>query len=180
MTDKFIAAGGTYFDTAYVYDNGASEAAFKAAVADRYPREAYTICTKLNAWNQCHDEKSAKQQFYTSLERTGAGYFDYYLLHAIQRKNAGKYDEYHIWDFVAEKKKEGQIKQYGLKTGDVVDCTVRPPFENEKYFARAWLMRIVEMYSPGEMERFVVKTRQNVDLLIPATLARSDSVMLSL
>ena len=28
-----------------------------------------------------------------------------------------------------------QIKQYGLKTGDVVECTVRPPFENEKYFA---------------------------------------------
>ena len=28
-----------------------------------------------------------------------------------------------------------QIKQFGLKTGDVVDCTVRPPFENEKYFA---------------------------------------------
>ena len=29
----------------------------------------------------------------------------------------------------------GQIKQYGLKTGDVVDCTVRPPYDNEKYFA---------------------------------------------
>ena len=114
MTDKFISAGGTYFDTAYVYDNGASEAAFKSAVADRYPREAYTICTKLNAWNQCHDEKSAKQQFYTSLERTASGYFDYYLLHALQRKNAGKYDEYHIWDFVAEKKKEGLIKKYGF------------------------------------------------------------------
>ena len=28
-----------------------------------------------------------------------------------------------------------QIKHYGLKTGDVVDCTVRPPHDNEKYFA---------------------------------------------
>jgi transcription termination factor Rho len=28
-----------------------------------------------------------------------------------------------------------QIKSFGLKTGDVIDCTVRPPFENEKYFA---------------------------------------------
>ena len=28
-----------------------------------------------------------------------------------------------------------QIKRYGLKTGDVVDCTVRPPREGEKYFA---------------------------------------------
>ena len=28
-----------------------------------------------------------------------------------------------------------QIKKYGLKTGDVVDCMVRPPHDNEKYFA---------------------------------------------
>ena len=67
MADHFLAAGGTYFDTAYVYDDGRSEAAFKAAVADRYSRDSYTVCTKLNAWIQCHDEASAKQQFYTSL-----------------------------------------------------------------------------------------------------------------
>ena len=28
-----------------------------------------------------------------------------------------------------------QIKRYGLKTGDVVECTVRPPHEGEKFFA---------------------------------------------
>ena len=107
MTDRFIAAGGTYFDTAYVYDNGQSEAAFKAAVADRYPRDAYTVCTKLNAAMQCSDEAGAKQQFWTSLERTGAGYFDFYLLHALQRNNIQKYNDYGIWDFVAEQKKKG-------------------------------------------------------------------------
>ena len=26
-----------------------------------------------------------------------------------------------------------QIKRWSLKTGDVVDCTVRPPHDNEKY-----------------------------------------------
>lgn len=114
MADRFIEAGGTYFDTAYVYDNGDSEAALKAAVVDRYPRDAFTVATKLNAWLQCHDEKSAKQQFYTSLERTGAGYFDYYLLHALQRNNYKKYDEYHIWDFVKEMKARGLIKHYGF------------------------------------------------------------------
>ncbi|MBD5226127.1 MAG: transcription termination factor Rho [Bacteroidales bacterium] len=29
---------------------------------------------------------------------------------------------------------QGQIKQYGLKTGDVVECTITPPREGEKYF----------------------------------------------
>ena len=114
MADSFLTAGGTYFDTAYVYDDGRSEAAFKAAVADRHPRDAYTLCTKLNAWQQCHDEASAKQQFYTSLERTGAGYFDYYLLHALQRSNYKKYEEYHLWDFVAEQQKKGLVKHWGF------------------------------------------------------------------
>ena len=114
MVDAFLEAGGTYFDTAYVYDNGESEAAIRKALVDRYPRERYTLCTKLNAWLQCHDEASAKQQFYTSLERTGAGYFDYYLLHALQRNNYQKYDEYHIWDFIRELKEKGLIKHWGF------------------------------------------------------------------
>ena len=86
MVDMFIAAGGTYFDTAYVYDGGGSERAAKEALVDRYPRDKFTLATKLNA-RAAADEESAKQQFFTSLERTGAGYFDYYLLHAISREN---------------------------------------------------------------------------------------------
>lgn len=114
MVDLFLDAGLTYFDTAYVYDNGESEKAAKAALVDRHPRESYTLCTKLCAWMGADGEKSAKQQFYTSLERTGAGYFDYYLLHALQRSNYKVYDEYHIWDFVKEQKAKGLIKYYGF------------------------------------------------------------------
>ena len=114
MVDLFMDAGLTYFDTAYVYDGGESEKAAKVALVDRYPRESYTLCTKLCAWMGAHDEKSAKQQFYTSLERTGAGYFDYYLLHALQRNNYKVYDEYHIWDFVKEQKAKGLIKYFGF------------------------------------------------------------------
>lgn len=114
MVDLFMKAGLTYFDTAYVYDNGDSERAAKAALVDRYPRDSYTLCTKLCAWMGAHDEKSAKQQFYTSLERTGAGYFDYYLLHALQRNNYKVYDKYHIWDFIKEQKAKGLIRHYGF------------------------------------------------------------------
>ncbi len=89
MTDMFLDAGFTYFDTAYVYTN--SEAAIKEALVDRHPRDSYTLATKLNAgMADPPTEESAKQQFYTSLERTGAGYFDYYLLHSIQEKNVDK------------------------------------------------------------------------------------------
>ena len=134
MVDMFMDAGMTYFDTAYVYDNGDSERAAKAALVDRYPRESYTLATKLCAWMGNHNEEAAKQQFYTSLERTGAGYFDYYLLHALQAGNYKLYDTYHIWDFVKEQKEKGLIKHWGFSfhaTPDILDeiLTAHPDAE---------------------------------------------------
>ena len=115
MVDLFMEAGLTYYDTAYVYGkDGASEKAAKACLVDRYPRESFTLATKINAWLLAKDEAACKAQFYTSLERTGAGYFDYYLLHALQSNTYEKYDQYHIWDYVADLKKQGLIKNMGF------------------------------------------------------------------
>ena len=134
MVDMFMDAGLTYFDTAYVYDDGDSERAAKAALVDRYPRESYTLATKLCAWMGAHNEETAKRQFFTSLERTGAGYFDYYMLHALQAGNYKTYDKYHIWDFVKEQKEKGLIKHWGFSfhaTPDILDeiLTAHPDSE---------------------------------------------------
>lgn len=113
MVDMFMEAGLTYFDTAYVYEG--SEDATKLALCDRYPRESYTLASKINAWIKgIDDAEMAKQEFYTSLERTGAGYFDYYLLHAIQVSNYEKYEAWGLWDFVKQLKEEGKIKHWGF------------------------------------------------------------------
>lgn len=113
MVDMFMKAGLTYFDTAFVYDGGESEKAAKLALVDRYPRESYTLATKLASF-AATDEASAKQELLTSLERTGAGYIDYYLLHALQDGNYKKYDEWHLWDYVKEMKEKGLIKHWGF------------------------------------------------------------------
>lgn len=112
MVDLFMEAGFTYFDTAYVYLG--SEAAIKKALVDRYPRESFTLATKLNAMMMAPTEKAAKKQFYISLERTGAGYFDYYLLHAMMEGGYKKYDKFHLWDFVGEQKAKGLVKHMGF------------------------------------------------------------------
>ena len=111
MVDLFLAAGFTYFDTAYVY--GSSEADTKKALVDRHPRDSYTLATKLNV-GPAPTEKMAKKQFDESLKRTGAGYFDYYLLHALMDNNCAKYDKFHLWDYVAQKKADGLIKHLGF------------------------------------------------------------------
>lgn len=117
MVDLFMAAGLTYFDTAYVYDNGKSEEAAKAALVDRYPRDKFTLATKLNA-RVATSAEDARQQLTTSLERTGAGYFDYYLLHALGKGNVGKYDEYDLWNFVKEAKEKGLVRHWGFSFHD--------------------------------------------------------------
>lgn len=45
MVDVFMENGFTYFDTAFIYIG--SEAAAKKALVDRYPRESYTLASKL-------------------------------------------------------------------------------------------------------------------------------------
>ena len=47
-----------------------------------------------------------------------------------------------------------QIKKYGLKTGDVVDCTVRPPHEGEKFFALTDV-KSINGRDPGEVRNRV-------------------------
>lgn len=76
MIDSYMKAGFNYFDTAYVY--GGSEAAMKAALVDKYPRDSYTIADKLPAW-KLNSEEDVARIFNESLEICGVDYFDFYL-----------------------------------------------------------------------------------------------------
>ena len=113
MVDAFIEGGGRYFDTAFIYEG--SEAATKAALCDRYPRESYYLADKLNAADfAAKSGEEAKNEINISLERTGAGYLDFYLLHGIDEGNVDRYDSYGIWEYMRQLKAEGMIRHYGF------------------------------------------------------------------
>ena len=112
MVDLFLEAGMTYFDTAFVYEG--SEEATRRALTERHPRDSYTLASKLNASFGAHSEAEAKAEIHTSLKRAGVEWFDYYLLHAIQDDNVGKYDEYGLWDYIRGLKREGLIRHWGF------------------------------------------------------------------
>lgn len=121
MVDMFLEKGFKYFDTAYGYGDGASERAIKQALVDRHPRDSFYLATKLPAWAGAKTAEEARQMFYTSLERTGAGYFDFYLLHNLGEQRTHYFDDYGIWDFLAEKKAEGLIHHLGFSFHDKAD-----------------------------------------------------------
>lgn len=47
MVDLFMEKGFTYFDTAYMYHRFKSEVALRGALVKRYPRDGFTIATKM-------------------------------------------------------------------------------------------------------------------------------------
>lgn len=112
MVDLFMEAGFTYFDTAWAY--AGSEEAIRKALVERYPRESFQLVTKNAAWINCKTREDAIQQFETSLEQTGAGYFDNYLLHNLGANRTHFFDDFDMWNFVKEKKAEGKIRHYGF------------------------------------------------------------------
>ena len=112
MADRFLAAGCVYFDTAFVYDG--SEEAARKAVVERHPRDSFLLATKLAAWAGCTSREDALAQFETSLARTGAGYFDFYLLHNLGPGRTEFFDRFGLWDWALERRAEGRIRRLGF------------------------------------------------------------------
>ena len=118
MVDLFLESGFTYFDTAYGYHEGTSEVTVKTAIVDRYPREKFLLATKLPAWSRTKTADDAKNMFWTSLKRTGAEYFDFYLLHNIGATRTNSFDDFGIWDYVLELKEKGLVRHVGFSFHD--------------------------------------------------------------
>jgi len=112
MVDLFLSKGFTYFDTAWAYPG--SEDAIRQALVERYPRDKFSLATKNAAWINCKTREDAIAQFETSLKQTGAGYFDFYLLHNLGEHRTEFFERFNMWDFVLEKKREGLIKHVGF------------------------------------------------------------------
>ena len=116
MVDLFLEAGCTYFDTARAY--GDSEAAIRQALVERYPRENYQLATKNAAWIKAKDAAEARADFDISLEQTGAGYFDFYLIHNTGGPRTAVFDKFGMWDFVQQLKDEGKVRHIGFSHHD--------------------------------------------------------------
>lgn len=124
MADTFISNGFTYFDTAAPYHGGMSETVFKSAVADRYPRDAYTITDKLSLFMI---EKAEDMQgfFDSQLEKLGVDYVDIYLIHSLSANSYEKAKRFGAFEFAAKLKEQGKVKHVGFSFHDTADVLER-------------------------------------------------------
>ena len=120
MVDTFMAEGFNYFDTAHGYHDGQSEIAVRELVAKRYPRESFVVTNKLSE-NYFKTEADIRPLFEQQLELTGVEYFDYYLMHAIGRKNYEQYTRCRAFETAQALKAEGKIRHVGISFHDQAD-----------------------------------------------------------
>ncbi len=113
MVDEFLASGGTYFDTAYTYLDGKSEAALKRAVVERHPRSSFQIADKLPGW-KVNRREDCERYFREQCERCGVDFFDVYLLHWLNQTNFAIAERYNEFDFLNRLKSEGRVGKTGF------------------------------------------------------------------
>lgn len=120
MVDTFLERGFTYFDTAYMYHNFKSEIALKEALVKRYPRNSFTVATKLPTMF-LKTKEDQERIFNEQLEKCGVDYFDYYLLHNLGANHYEIAKNMDSFAFIQQKKTAGKIKKIGFSYHDNAD-----------------------------------------------------------
>lgn len=133
MVDTFLKRGFTYFDTAWMYHSFQSENVVKEALVDRYPRDSYTLATKLHA-GFIKTKEDRDKVFEEQRRKTGVEYFDYYLLHDIGFDHYKTYTDLDCFRWLMDKKEKGLVRHIGFSYHDNAELldkvlTEHPEFE---------------------------------------------------
>ncbi len=119
MLDKAMAAGVTYFDTAYPYHDGASEP-FVGKVLKKYDRDSFYLATKLPVW-LVQTEEDAERLLNEQLERLQTDHIDFYLLHGLGKDRWEALKAAGIPEWGERKKAEGKIRYLGFSFHDTYE-----------------------------------------------------------
>lgn len=117
MFDKFLEEGFNYFDTAHGYHAGKSEIAIRECLTSRHPRESYVLTDKLTEpyFNKRED---IRPFFESQLKACGVDYFDFYLMHAQDKRIFQKFKRCQAYEEALKLKEEGKIKHFGISFHD--------------------------------------------------------------
>ena len=108
--------GVNYFDTAYFYHGGESEIC-AGKVLSAYPRDSYMLADKMPV-SRLRTEADVERIFNEQLEKCRVGYFDFYLLHALNAGSWQKAQKLKVYEFLKKQKDAGKIKYLGFSFHD--------------------------------------------------------------
>ena len=116
MVDYAFANGVNYIDTAYFYHNGESELVVKEIIKD-YDRKSFYLADKIPTW-MVKKETDVLRIFNDQLEKTGVEYFDFYLVHAVNKTRLEEIKKFKVLEKLKKLKSQGKIKYIGFSFHD--------------------------------------------------------------
>ncbi|QVK17402.1 aldo/keto reductase [Mycoplasmatota bacterium] len=116
MLEYAYQNGVTHFDTAYPYHEGESEL-FLGEFLKKLDRNSFTLSTKLPVWKV---EKYEDFEAYLDeqLNKLQVDYFDFYLLHALNKNTWKKIKELDVFKFIEEARAKGKFRYIGFSYHD--------------------------------------------------------------
>jgi len=120
MLDYAYSKGVNYFDTAYPYHGGKSELVVREIIK-HYDRDSFYLADKLPLW-ECKTEKDIVNIFHEQLEKCGVEYFDFYLIHAVNKDRISQVKELKVFEKLEKFKEEGKIRNIGFSFHDDLDA----------------------------------------------------------
>lgn len=120
MIDSYIEQGFKYFDTAYPYHNGRSEEAVGRCLVQRYARDRFFLASKMPVW-LVKEYADYGKYFEEQLKKCQVEYFDFYLLHAMNKDRVKEAENLGGFQFVQGMKAEGKIRHIGFSFHDKAD-----------------------------------------------------------
>ncbi len=170
MVDYYLEHGFTYFDTSYVYHGGRSETAIRDTLTSRYPRESYILASKMPTWN-VYKTEDVRRYCEEQLEKTGAGYFDNYLMHMLTEADYERMVEIGAFDEFKKLKEEGKIRHICCSFHDTADVLDRILDEQPCIESVQILLNYADIADPDltvrEAYETIVKHNRNVIVMEP-------------
>ncbi len=116
MVDYAVNNGVNYLDTAWPYHGGKSELIVRDIIKD-YDRESFYLADKLPLW-ECKNLDDVDRIFHEQLEKCGVEYFDFYLIHAVNKDRYKQVIELGVISKLEEYRRQGKIRNIGFSFHD--------------------------------------------------------------
>ena len=113
---RAMEAGVNYFDTAYFYHGGLSERC-AGDLLSKYPRDSYYLVSKMPV-RALKKEADVERIWNEQLARCKTDYFDFYLVHNLNKDRWNDTIRFHVYEFLKKKQAEGKIRKLGFSFHD--------------------------------------------------------------
>lgn len=155
--------GVNYIDTAYPYHGGKSELFVREVIQD-LDRDSFFLADKLPLW-ECESKEDVERIFHEQLVKCGVEYFDFYLVHAVNKQRLEKLKELEVLSILEKFRSEGKIRNIGFSFHDDLE-TFKTWVDLYKWDFVQIQLNYMDVEHQQGMEGYDILTKKGIPVII--------------